>query len=346
MSLIGKNLICTQDWSINELNQILRTATEMKANRNDARWNNVFSRKDFLMMFYSPSIRTHLSFIAAATDLGGHAQYLNPSTAKLKSKNSRGESIADVANVMSQYMAGIGIRIMEDSLSTYGEGHNLIKEYAKHSKVPVINMADDICHPCQALADIMGWAEHFSDIRSGDDVDSLKGKTLLLTWAKGSFARSWNSPQASMMLASRYGMNIRVARPDGYDMDNSIYEITEANCRKNGSDFEIISDPDSGYSNTDVVYSRNWLSPEAYAGEAFNKEKEIGRALSYSDWITTQEKMGRTRRAIFTHPMPIERGYEVEDAVADGPDSVIYNVAGNRLHVQKSIIAHTMGREK
>lgn len=345
MNLFGKSLICTQDWSVEELNAILTTAIAMKRNRDDPRWRNSFLRKNFLMLFYSPSVRTHLSFVAAATDLGGHAEYLSPSTAKLKSRLSAGESIEDVANVVSQYMSGIGIRIMEDAVSSYGEGHNLIREYASHAKIPVINMADDVCHPCQALADIMGWAEHFTTRGKEVDTGVLRGKTLLLTWAKGELTRSWNSPQASMILASRYGMNIKLARPDGYDMDKEVYSTVEKNCLSQGASFDIIDDPKSGYEGSHVVYSRHWVSPEAYKGNKFNRDKETESALKYPDWTVTEEKMKRTKGAIFTHPMPIDRGNEVVDSVASGPKSVIYNVASNRLHVQKSIIVHTMGRE-
>jgi len=346
MNLFGRSLICIQDWSVEQLNLVLKTATEMKKNRDDIRFREAFRRKDFLMIFYSPSIRTHLSFVAAATDLGGHAQYLSPSTVKLKSKITSGETIEDVAQVVSQYMSGIGIRIMEDAVSSYGEGHRLIREYDKYATIPVINMADDVCHPCQALADIMGWAEHFSAKEQEKTVKNLKGKTLLCTWAKGNLARSWNSPQASLILASRYGMNIRLARPEGYDMDPKIYKIARENCAMNESTFEIVNDPESGYEGADVVYSRNWISSEAYAGGTFNRDKEVSQALMYENWWTTEKKMQKTKNAIFTHPMPVDRGSEVEDAVASGSRSVIYNVASNRLHVQKSVIFHTMGRQE
>ncbi len=344
MSLYGKNLICTQDWEKNELLTLLNTAIAMKADRFNLKWANLFQHKNFLMMFYSPSVRTHLSFTAAATELGGHAQYLAPtSMSKLKSKTSAGETIEDAANVMSQFMAGIGIRIMESSLSAYGEGHQLIREYAKHAKVPIINMADDVCHPCQSLADLLGWAEWFSSDLKAINFNNLKRKKLLVTWARGSLARSWNSPQGSMLLASRFGMDITLARPDGYDMDLALYEQIKQNCQDNGSQFNIVNDPISGYEGANIVYSRNWISPDAYQQGEFSKDNEINKALNYEDWITTEEKMMRTDDAIFTHPMPIDRGSEVEDAVASGERSIIYNVASNRLHVQKSIIAHTMG---
>jgi N-acetylornithine carbamoyltransferase len=346
MSLLGKNLICTQDWDKNELLLLLNTALEMKASRFDLKWSNLFKLKNFLMMFYSPSVRTHLSFTAAATELGGHAQYLEPKVmSKLKTKSRAGETIEDAARVMSQYMAGIGIRIMESSLSQYGEGHQLIKEYVKYAKVPVINMADDVCHPCQSLADLMGWAEWFSRDLKSTDFHCLQGKKLLVTWAHGSFARSWNSPQGSMLLASRFGMDITIARPDGYDMDPEVYKEIKKNCQDNGRKFEVVNDPVSGYENANIVYSRNWISPEAYQKGEFNKEREIKKAANYQQWITTEKKMLKTEDAIFTHPMPIDRGFEVEDCVASGKHSVIYNVANNRLHVQKSIIAHTMGNK-
>lgn len=344
MSLYGKNLICTQDWGVDELMTLLNTAVEMKADRFNPKWSSVFERRNFLMMFFSPSVRTHLSFTAAATELGGHAQYLAPTTmSKLKSKTTAGETIEDAAIVMSQFMAGIGIRIMESSLSHYGEGHQMIREYAKHAKVPVINMADDVCHPCQSLADLMGWAEWFSGGLESINFHTLKRKKLLVTWAQGSLARSWNSPQGSLLLASRFGLDITLARPDGYDMDLTVYDQIQQNCQANGSEFKVINDPVSGYDGADIVYARNWISPDAYQNGQFSKEDEINKALNYPDWITTDAKMKKTDRAIFTHPMPIDRGSEVEDSVASGKRSVIYNVASNRLHVQKSIIAHTMG---
>lgn len=344
MSLYGKDLICTQDWSIDELMQILNTAVAMKQDRFNPKWTSLFNNRNFLMMFYSPSIRTHLSFTAAATELGGHAQYLEPTKmGRLKTKTNAGETIEDAANVMSEYMAGIGIRIMENSVSYYGEGHAMIREYAKYAKVPVINMADDVCHPCQSLADIMGWAEWFSDGLDTIDFTHLKRKKLLVTWGSGVLSRSWNSPQGSLLLASRFGMDITIARPNGYDMDPVLYGQIKENCKVNEASFDIVDDPVSAYEGAHVVYSRHWISPDAYQGGSFQKQQEVEKALIHKDWITTEQKMKRTENAIFTHPMPVDRGNEVEDMVASGRNSVIYTVASNRLHVQKSVIANTMG---
>lgn len=343
MSLYGKDLICTQDLSVDELKKILSSAVEMKLDRFNPRWSDIFRNKNFLMMFFSPSVRTHLSFTAAATELGGHAQYMEPSMVRFKSNSKPGETIEDAAKVISGYMAGIGIRIMEEAVSTYGEGNRFIREYAKHASVPVINMADDVCHPCQALADILGWAEWFSGDLENVNFDVLKGKKLLVTWGKGALARSWNSPQASLLLASRFGMDVTIARPDGYDMDKQIYKKIKNNCLQNKRSFLVTDDPLSSYNGAHIVYSRHWVSPNAYKDNSFHKQEEVEKALSYVDWMTTEKKMQRTDNAIFTHPMPVDRGNEVEDKVVNAKNSVIYNIARNRLHIQKAVFSHTMG---
>mgnify|MGYP003515323591 CR=1 FL=1 len=156
-------------------------------------------------------------------------------------------------------------------------------------------------------------------------------------------SRACNSPQGSVLLASRFGMDITIARPNGYDMDPILYGQIKENCKVNEASFDIIDDPVSAYEGAHVVYSRHWISPDAYQGGQFQKQQEIEKALSHKDWITTEQKMKKTENAIFTHPMPVDRGNEVEDGVASGRNSVIYTVASNRLHVQKSVIANTMG---
>ena len=120
--------------------------------------------------------------------------------------------------------------------------------------------------------DGLGWAESFSGEEDLFDIKSLKGKKLLLTWGRGALARSWNSPQASLLLASRLGMNIEIARPDGYDMDENIYKQVANNCSHNGGKFSVTNHPELGYHGANVVYSRNWISPKAYKKNKFNKQ--------------------------------------------------------------------------
>ena len=171
----------------------------------------------------------------------------------------------------------------------------------------------------------------------------LQGKKILITWATGALARSWCSVQEALLICSRMGMHVALAHPEGYDLDPQVIEWTEENCKDNGSEFEIVHDPTSGYDGAHVVYSRNWMSPHAYDGGLLDKAGEIDRALNYPGWICTSERMAHTNDALFLHPMPVDRGHEVTDEIASGPRSIIYDVAENRLHVQKAIMALTMG---
>ena len=341
-SLKGKDCICTQYFTTEELREILHLSIILKQDRFNPKWRKILQGRAFLMLFYNPSIRTRSSFETAAFELGGHAQYMTPEMGRFKSNGSPGETIEDIAKVISRYMVGMGIRI-EDKGAYYKAGHEVLLEYAKWATIPVINMADDRFHPCQALADLLGWAEWFGGGACLPVFDNLKGKNLLITWSKGVLHRSRTSPQETMLLASRFGMNITVARPNGYDLDNEVYNWTKRNCEQSNSTFKIVEDPDSGYEDAHVVYSRNWISEKAYEGGFLQKKREIENALKFKHWMTTQEKMKKTNNAIFTHPMPVDRGNEVEDTVASGSRSAIYDIAENRLYVQKAIMVLTMG---
>ena len=338
MSFKGKHLLCTQDWTREELIKVLELAEDMEKKRFSPEYTELLKYKTFFMFFYNPSVRTRQSFECAATELGGHAQFLEPKSMRLKTAKSAGETVEDAAKVMSRYACGLGIRILEDKIPAYGEGHKLIEEYAKWSEIPIVSMAHDKFHPCQGLADIMGLRKHV-----GKD---LRGKKLLQVWGHGALARSWCSVQESLLISSRFGMDVTLAYPKGYDLDPEVVEATRKNCEESGAKFEITHEAVDCYDGVDVVYSRNWMSPHAYKDGEFNKAKDIEEALKYPQWICDAEKMKRSNNALFTHPMPIDRGNEVSDDVASGPRSIIYDVAENRLHVQKAIMALTMSDYK
>lgn len=335
MNLQGKDLICTQEWEVEELEAVLSLAAEMKKERFTHRYNDCLAQKTFFMFFYNPSVRTRQSFECAATELGGHAQFLEPRAMRLKTATTAGETIEDAAKVMSRYAVGLGIRILEDKISDYGEGDELLREYALWADVPIVSMAHDKFHPCQGLADIQGLREHL-----GQD---LKGKRLLMMWGHGALARSWCSVQENLLIASRFGMDVTLAYPEGYDLDPEVISAVQGNCGAHGARCEIIHDPVAGYEGADVVYARNWMSPTAYKDGTLDKSGEIEKALRYPQWICDAEKMALTNDGLFIHPMPVDRGHEVSDEVAGGPHSIIYDVAENRLHVQKAVMALTMG---
>jgi ornithine carbamoyltransferase len=343
MDLYGRDFIVTQEWSMDELMALLDLAAKMKRDRFSPRWTRILEHKTFLMFFYNPSVRTRLSFEAASTELGGHAQFMTPSSGRFKTQKQAGETIEDAAKVMARYVAGIGIRILEDKVPYYSAGNEMLREYAYWADVPIINMADDRFHPCQGMADVLGWAEWYGAGPGRPDYDNLKGRKFLLTWGSGALARSWCSVQEALLVASRFGMDITIARPQGYDLDPQVYEWTKTNCAVSGRKFSLVDDPESGYDGAHIVYSRNWVTPGAYQDGVLQKQAEIEKATAYQGWTTTAERMARTDNAIFTHPMPVDRGTEVTDEVASGPRSAIYDIAENRLHVQKAVMALTMG---
>jgi len=342
VDLKGRDLIVTQEWTLDELQAVLDLAVRMKKDRYG--FTRVLKDRTFFMFFYNPSVRTRQSFECAATELGGHAQFLEPKSMRLKTAKTAGETVEDAARVMSRYACGLGIRILEDKVGAYGEGDALVREYAKWAAIPVVSMAHDKYHPCQGLADVMGWIEWLGP-EGGFDPGGLKGKKLLMTWGHGALARSWSSVQEAILIGSRFGMDVTLAHPEGYDLDPDVIRWTRENCEANGAAFEITNDVRAGYEGAHVVYSRHWMSPDAYKDGEFLKQAEIERALKLTDWICDSGKMALTDNAIFTHPMPIDRGHEVTDEVASGERSCIYDVAENRLHVQKAVMALTMGAE-
>jgi ornithine carbamoyltransferase len=343
MDLYGRDLICTQEWSRAELETVLDLAAKMKRDRYGERFGRALQNRTFFMFFYNPSVRTRQSFECAATELGGHAQFLEPKAMRLKTATTAGETVEDAARVMSRYAAGLGIRILEDKVSAYGEGDDLIREYAQWCSIPVVSMAHDKYHPFQGLADLMGWAEWCGKGPGYPaDAAALAGKKLVGTWGHGALAGSWCSVQEALLIGSRFGMDVTLAHPAGYDLDPQVVAWTRENCAENGRTFEETNDCLAAYDGAHIVYSRHWMSPHAYQNGEFLKQQEIEQALRYPEWICDAAKMARTDNAIYTHPMPIDRGHEVTDEVASGPRSCIYDVAENRLHVQKAVMALTM----
>jgi ornithine carbamoyltransferase len=348
MSLKGKLLICTESWSKDELDKVIELALLMKKDRLNPRWRRSLDGKTFVMLFHNQSLRTHLSFETAVYELGGHSIYRAPHMGWIKKpteQGSSGEHIKDAIRVISRYAHGIGIRVILDAVQHYGEGHKILQEYAKWSNIPVISMADDRFHPCQGLADIMTWSNWFNQFEPRRVPDALNGKNLLLTWGKSGLTRPWSSVQSHLSLASRYGMNITLAYPNGYDLDPAVVEKAKYYCEQNQKSFRITHDPDAGYEHANVVFVRNWISKEAYSSGKLNYEDEIAKALALNKWTVTNNKMARTNNAIFCNPMPVDRGLEADDSVIDSAQSLIYEVAENRLHIQKALMHLLMGED-
>lgn len=333
--LEGRDLISVKDWSKEELDVLLEVATDIKGRYYSGESQKILDNETFMMLFFNSSTRTRQSFEAALTQLGGHSQFLAPDTMRisLAREPGGGESIKDTAAVMARYAQGVGVRILEDKVSYYGQGTEIMYEIAKYSDVPIINMASDVYHPCQSMTDIMTMKEK---------VGRLQGKKLTVSWAYSPWVRSWGSVQSNILNAAMYGMDVTLAHPRGYELDEEVVEQTAKSAERSGGSFTQINDMDEAVQGADIVFPRNWMSPERYD---IGKEQEQEKAAQHKDWKYTKEKQERLADpGHLLHCMPVDRGNEVDDEVCDDFRlSFMYDQAENRLHLQKGLLALVMG---
>ncbi len=333
--LEGKNFISINDWTKEELDILLKVSSDLKSRYYSGETLKVLENKTFMMLFFNTSTRTRQSFEAGMTQLGGHSQFLAPETMRisLDREPGGGESIEDTTKVMGRYSDGVGVRLLEDKVNYYGQGTEILYEMGKYSSVPVINMASDIYHPCQSMTDLMTLQEKIGD---------LHGKKIAVTWSYSPWVRSWGSIQSNILTMALYGMDVTLAHPKGYELDEDVLELTETNSKKSGGSFSLTHDMDEALDGAAVVYPRNWMSPRRYE---IGKEKEIELAGKHKGWKYTKKRQQELADpGYLLHCMPVDRGNEVEDSIMDDQElSFVYDQAENRLHLQKGLMALTMG---
>jgi ornithine carbamoyltransferase len=260
--------------------------------------------KSLAMIFMKSSTRTRVSFEVGTWQLGGHALFLSPRDVQL----GRGEPVADTARVLSRYVDGIMIR-------TYA--HDEVELLAKYADVPVINGLTDLLHPCQILADILTIRQHLG---------TIEGKKVAWIGDGNNMANSW------INAAYRLGFELVLACPEGYEPDKAILDRAQsvANVR-------VVRDPSEAAQEADVVNTDVWAS----MGQ---EDEQAIREKAFKGYIVDDALMSRAKNsAIFLHCLPAHRGEEVSASVIDGPQSVVWDEAENRLHVQKAIMANTIG---
>lgn len=263
--------------------------------------------KALAMIFMKSSTRTRVSFEVGASQLGGTAHFLSSRDVQL----GRGEPIPDTARVLSRYVQGIMIRTF---------AHQDVVDLAEYASIPVINGLTDLSHPCQVLADVLTIQQHLGDVR---------GKTVAWIGDGNNMANSW------MEAAAHLGFTLRLACPEGYDPDARFLELARAN----GGDVQLLRDPREAVAGADVVTTDVWAS----MGQ---EEEQAQRAMAFALYQVDADLMRRAaRHAIFLHCLPAHRGEEVTAEVIDGPQSVVWDEAENRLHIQKAIMAALMGNE-
>ncbi len=256
------------------------------------------------MIFMKSSTRTRVSFEVGTWQLGGHALFLSPRDVQL----GRGEPIADTARVLSRYVDGIMIRTF---------GYAEVEELARHATVPVINGLTDLLHPCQILADLLTVRQHLG---------SLEGRKVAWVGDGNNMANSWING------AYRLGFDLTLACPEGYDPDPAILKRAQT-----GASVRVVRDPAEAVEGADVVNTDVWAS----MGQ---EEEQAIREKAFKGFIVDDSLMSRAQQdAIFLHCLPAHRGEEVAASVIDGPQSVVWDEAENRLHIQKAIMAHLLG---
>ena len=321
-NLRGRDLITLQEWTKDEIGTLLDVAFELKRDRALGRPHPYLRDRVLAMLFFFASTRTRASFEAGMAQLGGHAQFIESRSTQI----AHGDTAKEIGEILGRYNDGIAIRHCD-----WGVGNAYIRDVARASRVPVLNMQCDIYHPHQALADLMTMIERFGDVR---------GRTATVSWACAqSYQKPISVPQSLVLLLPRFGMNVRLVHPPEFALMPDIVEQAKQNARDGRASFEIMHDFDDGIRGTDVVYAKSWGALQTTTDEA-----EGARLIAkYASWITDDRRMALAGEdAVFMHPLPADRGVEVTDSVIDGPRSAVYDQAENRLHGQKAVMALTM----
>ncbi len=303
------DLVSLGDLQPAELRGVLDVARDIKANSDDYR--DYLRGKRLAMVFEKESLRTRFTFDIGMQDLGGSATFLDLSNG---ARMGARESVRDMAKNLERWTHGIVAR-------TYR--HRTIVELAQTASVPVINGLSDLLHPCQALADTMTLLEHWGEVA---------GKKLV-------YIGDGNNTCHSLITAcTKLGMHVTVCAPEGYEPDAEIERAAVASAKAMGGSFVLETDPRVAMKGAHAVYTDVWAS----MGQ---EEETEERAAIFADYCVTEELMELTDGALFMHCLPAHRGHEVSRGVIDGPGSIVFDIAENRLHAQKAVLALLLGGE-
>ncbi len=308
VNMKGKDLISIADLTLEEVYEIFDVSKTLKEKVYTGQPHRVLEGKTLGMIFAKPSTRTRISFEVGIYQLGGYGMYFNQNDLQL----GKSENVHDTAKVLSRYLNGIMIRTFS---------HQDVIDLAKYASIPVINGLTDLLHPCQVLTDLFTVLE----------------KKRKLQGLKLAYVGDGNNMAHSLLNGcSKVGMDISIASPSGYKPLKEIVEHAQQNAKYMGSKVEILDDPIAAVKNADVVYTDVWASMGQEKEAEERKKKFMGFQVNPALVKNAKEDY------LFMHCLPAHRGDEVVDEVADSPNSVIFDEAENRLHVQKAIMALVM----
>ncbi len=331
-----KHFTHLKDFTIDELNRIIDSASDLKKSTHAVL---PLAGKSLAFCFMNPSLRTQVSFSVATNALGGHPLILNlgsggtwgmESVEGAVMDGTAAEHLKEAVPVLGRMCQGLGLRSFPTGKS-WAEDRNepALAAFIKYSTVPVINMESASGHPCQALADLMTIRERMPP----------KGKNFLLSWAPHIKALPMAVPNSSVEIASMAGMNVTIARPEGYDLDPEVMARVKKNCAMNGSTLRVTDKVPQAFDGQHVVYGKSWGSIANY-GQAPSSDPAFRKK-----WTISAAKMKRADKAIFMHCLPVRRNLVVDDAVLDGPWSVVVDEAENRLHTAKAVLMYLLASQ-
>jgi ornithine carbamoyltransferase len=302
-----------------DLRGLLKLAVELKAEWKTGGNRPLLKGKTLGMVFQKPSLRTRVSFEVGMLHLGGQALYISPNEIKLGER----ESVPDVARVLSRYVDAIMARVF---------AHADILALAEHSSVPVINGLSDYNHPCQGLADFLTIVENKGWDGSTELAKALGGRKL-------AFIGDGNNVAVSLLFgATMLGMDFTIAGPPGYELPGDVWALGQKLAAASGSALLATHDPHEAVAGADAVYTDVWAS----MGQ---EEKAAERTRIFAPYQVNEALIAEAKPdAIAMHCLPAHRGEEITDSVCDGPHSVLWDQAENRLHAQKAILVELLAK--
>jgi ornithine carbamoyltransferase len=345
-SMAGQDFLDTNDHTQEEIAKILKAAEDLKVKFRKRTPTLYLPGRTLFMLFYNRSLRTRNSFEGGIYQLGGHAHFLSPSDVYTPTLPEdmvpyQTEAIADVGRVLSRYGDSIAIRVYGDAAKwTIGRGHRIMQEFAKWSDIPVLNMEDDVFHPFQALADMKAIV---------DVAPKPKGKKFVVSYAYSGGLKPLAVPQSCVLIGTQFGMDVVLAHPKGFELEDHVIESCKKNSDRYGGSFEVSNDMKEAFEDADFVYPKAW-SPKGFVppfSDAVNKEAASEYQNKFRDWKCDQGMMDLTNKGKYMHCGPADRGQEATDDVIDNPKySLYFEQAENRLHVQKAVMAMVMGSKR
>jgi len=327
--LKGRDFLTLLDYSREDLEAILNLAFDLKMKLASGEPTPLLAGKNLGMLFCSPSTRTRASFETAMSQLGGHAQYFGIETIQ----GHLSENWVDTAQVFSRYLNGLVVRLarLPAPFPTlkYGECRQTLELMADNASIPLVNALDDEEHPCQTMADIMTIME-----KLGSD---FKKKKIAVPWVQYDHWVSPGMAHSTALAGATLGMHLTFAYPPGFDLDSKYMDEAKRRAEQSGATIEITSSLDEACEDADVILATYW-------GSVSNKDEDAKLREPFASWCINERHFDiAAKNAIFMNCMPLRRGMQATAEVVDGPMSVIYDEAENRLHTEKAILSLIMG---